>query len=69
MTISHTTIHHGADILELTVKTLRQGEEIICSKRTFGAIKDRLNENIRSQRPRKFASRDWGGMQHIKRLT
>ena len=67
--ITHTTLHHGADILELTVKTLKHGDGFICTKKTFDVIETRMNEVFRSQRPKIFKSKEWGGVQHIRRVV
>jgi hypothetical protein len=67
--VTHTTIHHGADILELTVKTLRYGEGFICTKKTFNSISGRMNGFFREQRPKQFKSKEWSGLQHINRVA
>jgi len=68
-TVTHTILHHGSDILEITVRTLPVGDGFFCTKRAFTAIEDRLNGYFRSERPKKFKSREWGLIQHIRRVA
>ena len=67
--VTHTTLHHGADILELTVKTLRQGDGFLCTKRTFDAIEERANDYYRSQYPKVFKSKEWDGLWYTRRVA
>ena len=67
--IIHTTLHHGDDILQLTVKNLRYDDGFLCSNRTFDAIEVRLRECIKSQRPKKFITKDRGAIMKIMRVV
>ncbi len=44
------------DILTLALKNLWAGEELICTQRTYDAIRDRVNDFARSKQDRRIAT-------------
>jgi hypothetical protein len=60
---------HPKDILFLTLKNLLVGEGLFFTKRTYGNIKDRVEDFKRSRKDLRIESRPWGAVVNIKRVA
>lgn len=57
------------DVLFLTLRELRQGDEIICTHRTYKAIRKRIDLFAKQYDERKIVARDMGWIKRIRRVV
>ena len=57
------------DVLVLTLRTLKPGEEIECTRKSFKGIRDRVNDFLKVYGGVRFIIREWAGMAHIRRVS
>ena len=57
------------DILNLALKTLSPKEELLCTRRTFEAISERVNLFYDLNPTQRYAVISWGDVKKIKRLS
>ena len=55
------------DILNLALKNLWAGDELICTERTYGRIKDRVDAFRSSRQDKRIDIIPWGNLRKIRR--
>jgi hypothetical protein len=62
-------IHKPKDILTLALKNLWPGEELLCTRRCYTNIAERLNEFANAHKDRRLATISWGEIKKIRRVA
>ena len=57
------------DILEMTLRNMVVGDEVVCTLKTYEAIKDRVNNYSLLHSDRRLAIMQWGGVKKLKRAA
>lgn len=57
------------DILSLSLRNLRVGEEIICTKNTYNSIKDRIGQFYQSRNDMRMSVIPRGSIRKIRRVA
>lgn len=57
------------DILEMTLRNMVVGDDVVCTLKTYEAIKDRVNNYSLSHSDRRLAIMQWGGVKKLKRAA
>ena len=63
------SIHKPKDILGLSLRNLWLGDELICTSRTYDAIRGRVNEFSRSHQDKRLATITCGSIMKIRRVA
>jgi hypothetical protein len=61
--------HKPKDILALALKNLWPGEELICTSRTYGNIRERVDAFAVSHKDRRLATITWENIKKIRRVA
>jgi hypothetical protein len=63
------TFRKPKDILTLALKSLWAGEELLCTSRTYGNIRERVDAFSVSHKDRRLATISWGEIKKIRRVA
>jgi hypothetical protein len=57
------------DVLSLALRNLWPGEELLCTRRCYTNIAERLNEFANAHKDRRLATISWGEIKKIRRVA
>jgi hypothetical protein len=63
------TFRKPKDILTLALKNLWPGEELLCTRRCYTNIAERLNEFANAHKDRRLATITWENIKKIRRVA